>query len=185
MKNKIVFLFAIATALALPNSIMAQASGTLTSKASAEIVAPLTIVDNSGLAGGPTLNFGAMTISATAGSCILSTSNVRTASGGVTVVTTSPSSNSSFGITGKKGATYAITLPATDITITREGGTETMTVGSLTALPASSVSGDKLTGVLDATNGTDTFTVGGTLAVGASQAEGIYNGTFSVTVAYN
>jgi hypothetical protein len=180
MKKNIAFiLFGIV--MILPSQLMAQS---LSAKAAAEIVAPLVIVDNSGLAGGTTLDFGKITVSATGGACVVSTTNVRSVTGGITAVSSSTTSTASFSIAGKVGATYGITLPAADIALTRTTGTETMTVGSFVARPASSVAGDALVGTLDAT-GSDTFTVGGTLTVGVAQAEGVYVGTFNVTAAYN
>jgi len=164
-------------------TITAQTSGTLSANSSAEIVAPLIITDNSGMAGGTTLNFGRMTISPTEnGTCIVSAANVRSVSGGVTAVNASTTSTASFSVAGRAGSTYAITLPAAPVSITRQGGAETMTVATFTALPASA-GVTQLTGTL--VGGSDTFTVGATLQVNAAQAEGIYNGTFNVTVAYN
>lgn len=164
-------------------TLMAQTSATISANSSAEIVAPLTISDNSGLAGGTTLNFGRMTISPTDnGTCVVSAANVRSVSGGVTAVDASTTSTASFAVTGRAGATYAITLPAAPINITREGGVETMSVALFRALPASA-GVEQSTGTL--IGGSDTFTVGGTLQVSAAQAEGVYNGAFNVTVAYN
>lgn len=183
MKKQIIFGLMLSIGLLTTGSLYAQTSGTVTANSSAEIVAPLTIIDNSGLAGGTTLNFGRMTISPTEnGTCVLSAANVRSVTNGVTAVEASTTSTASFSVSGKIDATYAITLPAAPISITREGGAETMTVTAFTALPASA-GAEQLTGTL--AGGSDTFTVGGTLQVTANQAEGIYNGTFNVTVAYN
>lgn len=158
-------------------------SSSISAKSTAEIVDPISVIDNSGLAGGTTLNFGKISISPTSGgSCILSSQNVRTVTGGVTEIGGTPSSTASFGIIGKLGATYAITLPVGTINLTREGGAEIMTVGNFLAHPVSA-GADQLTGTL--VGGTDTFTVGGTLNVNAGQIEGIYTGTFNVTIAYN
>ena len=156
---------------------------TTTGTAKAEIVETLTISELS--TGSGTLDFGQLTVSSSEeGTCILSTSNVRTASGGVSVVTASSSSNADFSISGKEGASYAITLPSSDITLTLNGGSATMSVGSFTVQPASA-GADQLTGTLDDTSGEDTFSVGGTLGVNAGQATGTYTGTFSITAAYN
>lgn len=179
--KKIVSIIVLGFTMVLPSQLTAQS---LSAKAAAEIVAQLVIVDNSGLAGGTTLDFGKITVSATGGTCIVSTTNVRSVTGGITAVSSSATSTASFSVAGKGGATYGITLPVADITLTCATGTETMTVGSFVARPASSVAGNALVGTLDAT-GSDIFTVGGTLTVGVAQAEGVYEGTFNVTAAYN
>ena len=66
-------------------------------------------------------------------------------------------------------------------TITKIGGTETMTVDTFT----STLSGTGLvvTGTLVGTGGS--FKVGGKLHVAADQTPGSYTGTFMVTAAYN
>jgi hypothetical protein len=169
--------------LVLSGQLSAQ-SNSINAKAEAEIIKPLTIVDNSGLTGGTTLNFGAMTISViSGGTCTISTLNVRSYSGGVNGVSSSASSTASFSITGKPGADYAISISPATVLVTRTGGTETMNINTLTVRPSLKAI-DQLIGTLDA-SGNDTFTVGGTLQVTANQAEGVYDGTFSVTAAYN
>jgi hypothetical protein len=70
---------------------------------------------------------------------------------------------------------FDVLLPAGAVTITSAGGA-TMTVDTWTASPGT----NKLSG---STSSVTPFTVGGTLHVGANQAQGIYSGTFSVTVA--
>ncbi len=183
MKTCLKLFAVISVCLLSAGALVAQTTGTVTANSSAEIVAPLVIADNSGMAGGTTLNFGRMTISPTqSGTSILSAANVRTVTNGVIAVEASTTSTASFSVNGKAGSTYAITLPAGPVAITRSGGPETMTVTAFTALPASA-GVEQLTGTL--VGGTDTFTVGGTLQVNANQAEGIYNGTFNVTIAYN
>ncbi len=158
-------------------------SSSISAKSTAEIVDPISVIDNSGLAGGTTLNFGKISILPTSGgSCIISTQNVRTVTGGVSEIGGSATSTASFGIVGKLGATYVITVPVGSINLTREGGAEIMTVSNFLASPMSA-GADQLTGTL--IGGTDSFTVGGTLNVNAAQPEGVYTGTFNVTVAYN
>ena len=67
-----------------------------------------------------------------------------------------------------------IRIPRNPITVTRVGGTETMTVSNWT------LNGDSRRTV--AAQETIAFKVGGTLFVNANQAEGLYLGTFSVEV---
>ena len=69
-----------------------------------------------------------------------------------------------------------IRLPRDPITLTRVGGTETMTVSNWT------MSGNARRTV--AAQEPFSFKVGGTLAVNAGQVEGVYLGTFEVDVQY-
>lgn len=175
----IIFLLTFVSSI---EKIVAQ-SGTATANSTAEIVAPLIITDNSGVAGGTTLDFGRLTVSSTSpGACIVTAGNVRSVEGGVTAIDIPTTSTASFAVTGKAGATYAITFPAVNPKIRRSGGLEEMEVSNFSALPASE-GVEKNTGTL--VGGNDTFTVGGKLNVVAGQAEGTYSGTFNVTVAYN
>lgn len=183
MKRKNFISVVLFCLMLITGHVGAQTSGIVVANSSAEIVAPLSITDNSGMGGGTTLNFGRMTISSTqAGSCIVTAANVRTVNGGVTAVDASTTSTASFSVSGKIGAAYTITLPAAGIPLTREGGAETMTVGTFSVIPASA-GVEQFTGTL--VGGTDTFTVGGILSVNAAQPEGVYNGTFNIAVAYN
>lgn len=158
-----------------------QASAqSVTAEAKAEVSSQLSISLNSG----STLNFGKIAVSAGApGSCVISTNGDVQTAGGVNVIP-STTSNAIFNLTGIAGSGYAITLPAST-TVTRVGGSETMTVDNLKAHPASVGNDGGLTGTLNAINGSDTFTVGGQLNVVANQTNGVYVGTFNVSVAYN
>jgi hypothetical protein len=69
-----------------------------------------------------------------------------------------------------------IRIPRDPITVTRVGGTETMTVSNWT------LNGSSRRNV--AAHETIEFKVGGTLFVNANQAEGLYLGTFDVQVQY-
>ncbi|OIP84446.1 MAG: hypothetical protein AUK44_02465 [Porphyromonadaceae bacterium CG2_30_38_12] len=165
-------------------TIELNAQASLSGKAKAEITSQISISDNSGLPGGTTLNFGSLAVStSTSGTCTLSTSNIRTTSGGVNAISTTTSSTASFLVNGTMNKAFAITLPAIPVVVTRAGGIETMTVDNFQARPMSSGS-DQTTGTLDAT-GTDSFFVGGRLNIAAAQVDGVYEGTFNVTVAYN
>ena len=73
-------------------------------------------------------------------------------------------------------AVVIIRIPRNPITITRVGGTETMTVSNWT------MSGNGRRTV--AAHEAFTFKVGGTLNVNAGQVEGTYVGTFDVEVQY-
>lgn len=149
-----------------------HAQETATATATATIVTPISISK------GVDMNFGNVAVqSSSAGTVVLTTAGVRSATGGVTLpATTGTITAASFTVTGTAGYTYSITLPASALTITSGGNT--MTVSNFTSDPSG-------TGTL--TGGTQTVKVGATLNVGAAQAAGTYvSGTpFSVTVNYD
>ena len=121
------------------------------------------------------LRFGDFFSSPAAGTVALTPAGARSATGGVTLASSSPTGPATFAVTGAANTSYAIVLPAS---FTLAGpGTATLTVNPVTSAPST-------TGLLSAT-GQQTLSVGGTLIVGASQPEGAYAGTFNVTVAYN
>jgi len=172
-------IFCASLLIAIVMQMNAQSS--VTAQAKAEVTSQLAIADGSGIAGGTTLNFGKLAVSAGSGGTItISTVNVPTVSGGVNAIT-STTSTAIFALTGMAGKTYAITLPASTV-VTRAGGSETMTIDNFKATTTST--GDGLTGTLSGV-GSDIVNVGAQLNVNAAQADGIYNGTFSVTAAYN
>jgi hypothetical protein len=70
-----------------------------------------------------------------------------------------------------------ISLPKKAVTLIRVGGIETMTLDSWTLNGASSRN--------VVAHETFEFRVGGTLHVNANQVEGMYVGTFDVTLTYN
>jgi hypothetical protein len=177
--KKLIFGAMLLTAFA----IQTKAQSSINGQAKAEVTSQLAISDNTGTVGGTTLNFGKIAVLAgSGGTCTISTVNaVATVSGGVNTIT-STTSNAIFSLTGMAGKSYAITMPASAV-VTRAGGSETMTIDNLKVRP-NSKGNDELTGTLDSF-GSDSFTVGGQLNVAAAQADGIYNGTFNVTVAYN
>ncbi|NVN93912.1 MAG: DUF4402 domain-containing protein [Bacteroidetes bacterium] len=174
MKKTIIIIVAIIIS-GFSANVMAQATKNTT--AGAKIVAPITITETS------SLNFGTMAVLAsTAGTCVLSTQGVRTATGGVNLSAQTPiAANAAYTVGGAISTTYAITLPSS-ITVS-DLSTHTMTINSLLARTASAGT-NGLTGTLSGT-GTDSFTIGGTLNVAAAQVAAVYSGTFNVTVAYN
>jgi hypothetical protein len=149
-------------------SVLAQASATAT--ASATIVTPISISKNTDM------NFGNIATDGSVGTVVLSPSNGRTSTGGVTLpATTGTVTAASFTVSGSGSYTYAITLPSS-VTIT--SGSDQMTVDTFTSTPST-------TGTLS--SGEQIITIGATLNLVASQAEGTYtSGTpFAVTVNYN
>jgi hypothetical protein len=174
MKKVILFIAVIVMIAGFSSNLNAQS--TQSASAAANIVIPIDLTKTADL------HFGTMAVLAgTPGTCILSTANVRTATGGVNLSVQAPtSSNAAFSVAGANNTIYDITLPAT---ITVANGAASMIIGTLKAKCASNVA-DGVQGTLSA-GGADTFTIGGTLNVAAGQAPVLYTGTFNVTVAYN
>jgi len=157
--------------LALPFvQAMAQTENT---DAFANIINPITIAETRAL------HFGTMSVTASAGTCVLAAAGTRTQTGGVTLTNLSPTATSAaYSVTGNSNLAYSISLPASAVTVTRSGGSQTMTITAFTSSKAGNAG--TLSGI-----GTDSFTVGGTLNVGTNQDPGLYQGNFNVTVTYN
>jgi len=145
--------------------------------AGAKILTVLTIAETSDL------KFGSMGVNSIGGSCILSTTGVRTQTSGVNLSQSDPYSVASYNVNGEAGYTFAISLPSSIIVTHISSSNHTMTINALAAR-CNSTAVDGLVGTLDQ-NGFDSFNVGGTLNVAASQYSGVYTGSFDVTVAYN
>jgi hypothetical protein len=121
------------------------------------------------------LDFGWLTVT-TAGTAILNPiSGAVTTTGGVVAAGGDPLPAEFVGA-ASRNTPVKIRIPNRPVTITRQGGTETMTVSNWTLDgPA-----DRKTGIERAF----TFRVGATLNAGANQADGFYTGTFDVEVQY-
>lgn len=159
-------------AFAVPLQALAAPGGTATMSgtASAQIVAPIRIVATA------PLRFGVMARPTTAGTVTVSTSGSVSTSGGMVGNTAIAQGSSGpqagrFRVSGEPGRQFFVTLPAA-ATVTRSGGSMTITLFTVGALTGSPV------GTLD-------IAVGGTLAVGASQPVGTYSGTYQITASYN
>ena len=164
--------FSVVAVIILAFSASAFAQASATSNASATIVAPISIANNT------EMNFGNVAVGATAGTVILATDGSRTTGGGVTLPTTTGTVTAAqFTVTGQANFTYSITLPAAATTIS--SGANNMTVDTWTSNPNS-------TGDLGA-GGSQVLLIGATLNVLASQPSGAYTSAtpFTVTVNYN
>jgi hypothetical protein len=164
---------AIVSAIAAP--AMAQTSATQSTTASATIVQPITLTKNSDLAFGtvvkPTSGTNTITINETSGS--------RTMTGaGDAALATSTSSRAAFSVGGEGGQTFSITVPST-ATMTRSGGSETLTANLVKTAASGTLSGSI------GSAGTASFGVGGNFDVASTTVSGAYSGSFNVTVAYN
>ncbi len=161
-------LSAAALALVAPAG-NARADAPATADVSAAIIYPVTVTKLEDM------DFGFLSVT-TAGTAVLEpNADAFSTSGGVTPVGGAPHSAKFVG-SSKDSAVVNIKIPAKPSTLTRVGGTETMTVSNFT------LQGQNKRTLAKAQS--FTFRVGGTLNVAANQAEGTYVGTFDVTVQY-
>jgi len=122
------------------------------------------------------MDFGYLSVT-TAGTAILdSNTDEVTTTGGVLFLGRSPHAARFDAVSPSKNI-VKIGLPKKPVTLTRVGGTQTMTVDTWT------LNGTTTRNVV--AHETFEFKVGATLHVGANQAEGVYLGTFDVTLNYN
>ncbi len=156
-------------------SVLGQ-PGLIHTALSVKVVNPLTLTENQ------PMHFGTITVSSQAGTCAVSTAGVRSRTGGVTLQSIAPFMTlATYTVSGEPLRTYAITLP---LTITVFNGAYSMTIGTLLAKSASGSISHTATGSLGV-GGSEQFVIGGTLNVSGGQAQGLYQGTFNLTVAYN
>jgi len=166
MFRKILGTSAIISALAiLPASVQAA---TASATASATVLTPIAIATNT------QMSFGDLYADNVAiGTVVLAVDGSRTVTGPVAKGATAGAA-AAFTVTGTNSATYALTLPSTDVTIT-SAGSDTMIVNTFTHNSTTTLSA----------GGTESFNVGATLNVGISQVATSYSGSFNVTVNYN
>jgi|SRR6185369_12046419 hypothetical protein len=121
------------------------------------------------------MDFGVVAVT-TAGTALLEpNADVISATGGVVLAGGNPHS-AEFAGAAQSSSVVNIKVPSKPSTLTRVGGTETVTVSNFT------LQGQAKRTLAKAQS--FTFRVGGTLNVAANQAEGTYVGTFDVTVQY-
>jgi hypothetical protein len=182
MKKTIILFAVIVMMVNITTILTAQTSAKVTTNAGAVLIVPLSLTQTSPLHFG-TINL----ITIAAGTCILSTTGVRTFTGGLGASTSIPvATNAAYTVTGKIAATYSVTLPAAAVTIAIGSSVAAPDMMTVTAFTArfTGAPADALTSKLSAT-GTDSFTVGATLTSMASQNAGVYTGTFNISVDYN
>jgi hypothetical protein len=121
------------------------------------------------------LDFAALSVTSSGTAIINPNTDALTTTGGVQRVAGTPSA-AHFEIAASRAALILIRLPNAPATLTRVGGTETMTVSNwaldgfwLRIVPA---------------NGRLDIAVGGRLNISAGQPDGVYVGQFSVNVDY-
>jgi hypothetical protein len=172
--NRLVLLLAMAFAL-LPFGAAADAAPV---PASRNATATVFIAPPAQVRKLQDLNFAMLSVT-TAGTAVIDpVSDTMSTTGGVLHAGWTPYAALFEGIAPVKGVVI-VRIPKTPITLTRLGGTETMTVDTWT------ISGTDKNGKRNvvAKEPFD-FKVGGTLHVNANQTEGVYLGTFTVDVQY-
>jgi hypothetical protein len=120
------------------------------------------------------LDFGGLVVSSAGTAVINPISGALTTTGSLVPIGTAHPAT--FTATGSRNSVVNIKLPASAITLNRVGGGGTMTVSNWTL--------DGKPNRKVPLNNAFNFSVGATLNVGAGQADGIYTGTFAVTVQY-
>jgi hypothetical protein len=159
----------LALALLAPATMTRAAVPLAQSDVQAAIILPVTVTKLSDM------DFGHLTVT-TAGTAVLEpNADTFSTTGGVTGIGGAPQCAEFVGAS-KDSSVVNIKLPNKPSTLTRVGGTETMTVSNFTLQGQNKRTLAKLASF--------TFRVGGTLNVAANQMEGTYVGTFDVTVQY-
>lgn len=188
MKKNLFTLAAILTIGFFTNNTIAQTtkSELTNATASAHLVQPMLLEQTNGL------DFGTILLTdALAGKFVLtpdaSVDGVLTVTEGGNSAATVGGHKAKVGlykVKGSKHSGYAVTLPSSIIVeSTGDTATDQMTIDNLKLYFSSAVKIDTA-GKLD-NKGDDTFKLGGTLNIDASQADGLYAGTFTISVDYN
>jgi hypothetical protein len=185
MKNLLTFIM-VSVSIGFSINGNAQTMSNVNASAGARIIVPMTLTEQNAL------NFGSTNKqSGLAGSVVLLTADAsRDFNGGVSgSLTGDPASNAVFNITGSHDTSYSITLPSS-ITVV-EPGSMIMTINELKIRFSSAAEdiaindgNNSLSKVLNG-NGNDSFRLGGKLNIEFKQVEGLYSGTYSVSVDYN
>jgi len=126
------------------------------------------------LSKGTDRRFGEIFVGPSPGTCVVTPQGARSSTGGVGLGGAFSTGAASFTVGGDPLAAFSVTLPAS---ATMTSGVDGMTVDTFDSEPNGA-------GQLDVLGSLE-LTIGATLNVGANQAPGDYNGSFSVTVAYN
>ncbi|HEX8938345.1 MAG TPA: DUF4402 domain-containing protein [Sphingomicrobium sp.] len=161
----------LSAALAL--CAMSEAAAAVTPQqqatAGATIIHPLTVTKIQDM------DFGELSVGVAGTAVLEPNANSLTTTGGVASIGGSPTCAEFVGA-AQSNSVVNIKIPNGSVTLTRVGGTETMTVSNFT------LQGQSKRALARAQS--FTFRVGGTLNVAAGQVEGLYVGTFDVTVQY-
>lgn len=148
-------------------ALAATASGT----ANATVLTPMVIT------AGTALNFGTFSGNASGGTVKVATgTSARTLTGSVVVASGNTPTAGTFTVTGTGASTFGITYPANFNVTNPALNTMSVDVSAVT-------NSNPTTGTL--ASGTATLSVGGVLTVAANQAQGVYSGSYTMTVEYN
>ena len=153
--------------LVLPAAAIARVQSSATDKAT--VLRPLSIVKQADL------DFGELVVAGAGTAVINPASGAMTTTGPVIRVGTTGHA-ATFTTTGSKNSVVIIHVPNSAITLNRVGGGGTMTVSNWTL--------DGSVNRRIPANNAFNFSIGATLNVGAAQADGVYTGSFAVTVQY-
>ena len=131
------------------------------------------------------LNFGSMFAGTANGTVTVSPFSVRTKTGGPTLFGTD-FQPAEFAGMGSPGQLVNISLSANTVTLTRVGGTQTMTANTfiIGSTPTAQLTTNPRRFRIGSSTGIFRFPLGSTLNVRANQAPGEYRGTFSVVLTY-
>jgi hypothetical protein len=158
-----------ALALCAINQLAAAATPQQQATAGATLIHPLTVTKLRDM------DFGALSVGVAGTAVLEPNANALTTTGGVASIGGSPTCAQFVGA-AQSNSVVNINIPTNTIALKRVGGTETMTVSNFT------LQGQSKRALAKAQS--FTFRVGGTLNVAANQVEGLYTGTFDVTVQY-
>lgn len=158
-----------AVALSVPFAHLDAAPKSAAAVGNATIILPVTVVKTKDMV------FGALARTAAGTAVLEPNADVLTTTGGVTSLGGSPHSAEFVGA-AQSSSVVNIKVPNQPSTLTRVGGTETMILNNFT------LQGQNKRTL--AKQSSFAFRVGGTLNVAANQVEGLYVGTFNVTVQY-
>jgi len=137
--------------------------------AQAAIIYPLTVVTKANM------DFGYLSVLGAGTAVINPNTSLMSVSGGITPMGGTPRPATFVGA-ARSASVVNLRVPNQPITLTRIGGTETMTVQAFTLQGSDKRALARLESF--------EFNVGATLVVNAGQVEGIYTGSFDVTVQY-
>jgi len=158
-----------ALALFAPAAVAHAAAPVTQATATATFIRPLTVTKLKDM------DFGYLAAPAAGTAVLEPNADTFSTTGGAVAVGGTPHCAEFLGA-AQSNAVVNIRVPNQPVTLTRVGGTETMTASNFTLQGLSKRAIAKATSF--------TFRVGATLNLAANQVEGTYVGTFSVTVQY-
>lgn len=189
MKKNLVTLATVLTIGFFTNNVMAQQTSATVSSATANarLVQVMTLVETA------QLDFGTILLGTSGAEKITLNPSSDALTGGInhkpSSTTGKPATAGLYTVTGTKNAVYFVTLPISGkITVTTGLATadETMVIDALQLKFNNTNNGSATSTTNKLTNlGKDTFSLGGDLNIGATQLEGVYTGTYTVSVDYN